>query len=43
MPSKSKTSNDSVNVLIVNNSFYIRTRRKSVKLLARVFDHLDRR
>lgn len=37
------TSKDRVNVLIVDDSFYSRTRSKSVELLAKVFDHVDRR
>ncbi|MBU3146999.1 transposase, partial [Clostridium sp. CF012] len=35
------TSPDRVNVLIVDDSFYSRTRSKSVELLAKVFDHVD--
>ena len=35
------TSKDRVNVLIVDDSFYSRTRSKSVELLAKVFDHVD--
>ena len=38
---ESLTSNDRVNVLIVDDSFYSRTRRKSVELLARIFNHVD--
>jgi len=37
------TSDDRVNVLIVDDSFYSRTRSKSVELLANVFDHVDRK
>jgi len=40
---ESLTSKDRVNVLIVDDSFYSRTRSKSVELLANVFDHVDRR
>ena len=40
---ESLTSTDRVNVLIVDDSFYSRTRSKSVELLARVFDHVDRK
>ena len=40
---ESLTSNDRVNVLIVDDSFYSRTRSKSVELLAKVFDHVDHR
>ena len=38
---ESLTSKDRINVLIVDDSFYSRTRRKSVELLATVFDHVD--
>ncbi|WP_367302963.1 MULTISPECIES: transposase [Clostridium] len=38
---ESLTSKDRVNVLIVDDSFYSRTRSKSVELLAKVFDHVD--
>ncbi|MBU3191388.1 transposase [Clostridium bowmanii] len=37
------TSKDRVNVLIVDDSFFSRTRSKSVELLANVFDHVDRK
>ena len=37
------TSKDRVNVLIVDDSFYSRTRSKAVELLANVFDHVDHR
>ncbi|HZK70531.1 MAG TPA: transposase [Clostridia bacterium] len=37
------TSTDRVNVLIIDDSFYSRTRSKSVELLSRVFDHVDHR
>jgi len=40
---ESLTSQDRVNVLIVDDSFYSRTRNKSVELLANVFDHVERR
>jgi len=40
---ESLTSKDRVNVLIVDDSFYSRTRSKVVELLANVFDHVDRR
>ena len=40
---ESLTSKDRVNVLIVDDSFYSRTRSKSVELLAKVFDHVDRK
>ncbi len=37
------TSKYRVNVLIVDDSFYSKTRSKSVELLAKVFDHVDRK
>ncbi|WP_099192871.1 IS4 family transposase [Tepidibacter mesophilus] len=37
------TSEDRVNVLIIDDSFYSRARSKSVELLANVFDHVDRK
>ncbi|KYH30050.1 transposase DDE domain protein [Clostridium tepidiprofundi DSM 19306] len=37
------SAKDRVNVLIVDDSFYSRTRSKSVELLANVFDHVDRK
>ena len=40
---KSLTSDDRVNVLIIDDSFYSRARSKSVELLANVFDHVDRK
>ncbi len=40
---ESLTSKDRVNVLIVDDSFYSRTRSKAVELLANVFDHVDHR
>lgn len=40
---ESLTSDDRVNVLIVDDSFYSRARSKSVELLAKVFDHVDRK
>lgn len=40
---KPLTSEDRVNVLIIDDSFYSRARSKSVELLANVFDHVDRK
>ncbi len=37
------TADDRVNVLIVDDSYYSRARSKSVELLAKVFDHVDRK
>jgi hypothetical protein len=39
----SLTPDHRVNVLIIDDLFYIRERSKSVKLLANVFDHVDRK
>lgn len=39
----SLTSDERVNILIVDDSFYDRSRSKSVELLARVKDHTDNR
>jgi hypothetical protein len=40
---ESLISEDRVNFLIVDDSFYSRTRSKSVDPLANVFDYVDRR
>lgn len=37
------TDDDRVNVLIIDDSYYSRARSKSVELLAKVFDHVDRK